>query len=263
MVQVQAAGVPHPLWKAVPEGVQFKGGIGSWRPHTGFSIAGVVREVGAQVDTRRVGERVFGWVEIGSHAAIEEYVVANPDLLHPLPKHLPPRTAADLVVVGTAAMRAVHDIPEGLFGKTVLIQYAQGLLSYYLAQLARDAGGFVTVSLTNREDFAAANKYAHVVADLALSQLPEEHRAFDVVFDPHGDLDWQRARDVVREGGLYLAFAPHSTDREISGRRTRGFGRLWGVVDANVTFEDLRRLVTYVGDSRLDVVGVPYGEGDN
>ena len=111
----------------------------------GKDFAGVVTEVGAEVTSLAVGDRVFGVVMrptlgLGGFA---EYVVASPKYgLARMPEQLDHARAGALGLAGTAALNAVDAIApkEGEF---VLVSGATGGVGAYAIQLAAARGALV------------------------------------------------------------------------------------------------------------------------
>jgi NADPH:quinone reductase-like Zn-dependent oxidoreductase len=121
-------GLLHALWPAT-----FPSGEGS-------DLAGIVAELGLDVDRFGLGDEVLGFVDTrGSHA---EFVVAEADNLVPRPAQVPWDAAGSLFVAGTtayAAVRAVSLVP----GDTVVVSGAAGGVGSLAVQLAVDHGAKV------------------------------------------------------------------------------------------------------------------------
>jgi NADPH:quinone reductase-like Zn-dependent oxidoreductase len=139
LVQVRAAGI-NP-----GEGAIRRGDLRDRWPSTfpsgqGSDFAGVVVEVGDDVDTAGRGDSVIGFVHTrASHA---EFVVADAVNLVPKPDNVSWEVAGALFVAGTTAYAAVREV--GLRpGETVVVSGAAGGVGSLVVQLARHAGARV------------------------------------------------------------------------------------------------------------------------
>ncbi|MBV9803228.1 MAG: NADP-dependent oxidoreductase, partial [Solirubrobacterales bacterium] len=118
-------GLMHERWPAT-----FPSGEGS-------DLAGVVEEVGADVDSLSVGEEVIGWTDLrASHA---ELVVVPVEHLTRKPAGVPWEVAGALFIAGTTAYAAVRAVSLSA-GDTVVVSGAAGGVGSLVVQLARLAG---------------------------------------------------------------------------------------------------------------------------
>jgi NADPH2:quinone reductase len=133
------------------------GGEMATTPHVvGYQCAGTIREVGAGVTDREVGQRVVAVMLWGSHA---ERVAVPAMLTWPVPD------GADLVAVACVpiAFGTAHDC---LFefghlrsGETVLVQAAAGGVGLAAVQLAKRAGATVLATASSDERLAQIARF--------------------------------------------------------------------------------------------------------
>lgn len=119
----------------------------------GVEGVGVVREVGAELDSLRRGDRV-GWVMVpGSYG---ERLVVPYDRLVPIPAELDPQVAAASLLQGVTAHYLTNDTHPVRDGDTVLVHAAAGGMGLLLTQLVKLKGGRVigTVSTPEKEKLA-------------------------------------------------------------------------------------------------------------
>ncbi|HEY8589930.1 MAG TPA: NADP-dependent oxidoreductase [Naasia sp.] len=144
-VRVQAAGLNRydAKRRSGAEGdVRFPAGNGN-------EFAGVVDEVGAEVDGLRVGDQVLGRAYFRSQA---DLVVVPPGSVVPLPEGLPIEVAGALDAAARTATDLVRFARIGA-GDVVLVGAAAGGVGIVAAQLARRAGATVlgTASAPNAD----------------------------------------------------------------------------------------------------------------
>jgi NADPH:quinone reductase len=137
-VEVRAAGI-NPGEAAIREG-RFDSGSGKFPSGQGSDLAGVVAEVGIDVEGFAPGDEVLGWSWERSSQASDCIVPA--DQLIPKPADLSWEAAGALYVVGVTAFAAVRavDLSEG---DTVVVSAAAGGVGTITVQLAQVRGAKV------------------------------------------------------------------------------------------------------------------------
>jgi NADPH:quinone reductase-like Zn-dependent oxidoreductase len=139
LVGVKAAGI-NPGEAAIRRGLMHERWPATFPSGEGSDLAGVVEEVGAEVDAFSVGDEVLGWTD--QRASHAELVVVAADQLIPKPPGVPWEAAGALFVAGTTAYAAVRAVGAGS-GDTVVVSGAAGGVGSLTVQLARLAGATV------------------------------------------------------------------------------------------------------------------------
>lgn len=186
-------------------------------PHS--DAAGIIDAVGAGVDARRVGTRVwvYGAQSYRPFGTAAQYTVVPGDLAVPLPDHLSDDLGASLGIPGITAHRTVFaDGPVD--GKLVLVNGVLGGVGSLAAQLARWGGATVIGTVRrstelNRIDPAVVS---HAVAldsgDPAAAiraHAPDGvNRIIEVALSDNADLD-----DAVAANGAVIAAYATRDDR--------------------------------------------------
>lgn len=108
----------------------------------GADAAGVVDQVGENVSSVTVGDRVYiGGTAAGrAHGAYASMVVCRPSQVHRLPDRLTFAQGAAINVPYATAWRALFQRAQGSAGETVLIHGASGAVGLAVTQMARAAG---------------------------------------------------------------------------------------------------------------------------
>ncbi|MEE6257191.1 NADP-dependent oxidoreductase [Plantactinospora sonchi] len=141
-------------------------------PYTlGWDVAGTVVEVGRDVRTRAVGDRVVGRIDSGGAAA--EYVAADANSIVPAPETVPLSHAAAMPIAGVTAWQAVYEQAEIRPGQRVLVNGAGGGIGGYAVQLARLAGGHVIATASPRSATIVRGLGADEVVDYTAGTLGE------------------------------------------------------------------------------------------
>ncbi|MQY26725.1 zinc-binding dehydrogenase [Nocardia aurantia] len=184
----------------------------------GGAIAGVVAEVGADVDPSWLGKRVAtqtaasgigGGVPTGGYA---ERALAKAETLNEVPTELDLLTAAALVHDGRTAY-AVFEAAAVRPGDRVLITAAGGGVGTLLTQLATAAGAEVTAAARGEAKLALAQRLgAATTVDYSESGWAEEvlkatgGEGADIVFDGAGGPLGRAALDATASGARFFGF---------------------------------------------------------
>lgn len=197
----------------------------------GLDFAGVVVETGAEVESHRVGDRVWGMVhprQRHTTAGAAEYVVVPADRIAPAPAGLSPVDAASLVVAGVTALIALRDSVRLAGGERVLVRGAAGGVGTAAVQLAHAMGGHVTALARDRHAQLLTGLGADEVLDYG-STTSDRIGPFDVIVDTVGsELHCYRGRlakggRMVTVGLSAYALAAIAASSVYGSRRIRTF----------------------------------------
>jgi NADPH2:quinone reductase len=115
----------------------------------GFEAAGVVSEIGENVKSLKVGDRVTAVVSSGGYA---EYAKAPADMAIPIPEGITYAEATTIPIQGLAAHLLLTQVARVQPEESVLIQAAAGGVGTYLVQLAKIIGVQKVVALVGSQD---------------------------------------------------------------------------------------------------------------
>mgnify|MGYP002335652641 FL=1 len=148
-IKVEAASVNSWDWDQLigkPFVIRLIGGL--FRPTKsilGFDIAGVIDEVGAEVDGLQVGDEVFGDISEYGWGAFGEYLCVSPK---PLARKATNLSFSEVAAIPHAGVLALQGLRQGRglkAGDHLLINGAGGGVGTLGLQLAKDMGAKVTV----------------------------------------------------------------------------------------------------------------------
>lgn len=112
-------------------------------PHIpGADFAGIIEEVGANVTTLKVGERVYGSDLTASDrmGAYAQFIAIRHNLVHPLHDSLTFSQGASIPIPYFTAYRALYHLAEAKPGETVFIHGASGGVGIAAVQIASGLG---------------------------------------------------------------------------------------------------------------------------
>ena len=145
LVRVKAAGI-NPGEASIRKGLMHDRFPATFPSGEGSDLAGVVEEVGPEVDSVAVGDEVIGWTD--NRASHAEFVVVPAGHLVPRPPGVPWEAAGALFVAGATAYAAVRVVQAGP-GDTIAVSGAAGGVGSLTVQLARHAGAATVVGLAS------------------------------------------------------------------------------------------------------------------
>jgi NADPH:quinone reductase-like Zn-dependent oxidoreductase len=190
----------------------------------GAEFAGIVDQVGADVEGVSVGDEVLGWT---SFAAQAEYVVVKAERVAPKPAGLDWAVAGGIGLVGNTALRSTNSLELGP-DDTVLVSAAAGGVGLLAVQFARATGATVVATASSaNHDFlrglgAIPVAYGDGQLDRLRAAVPRDAASagYTAMLDNHG-------RDSVLLG-LELGIRPDRinsiADSDELGIRTVGGG---------------------------------------
>ncbi len=189
------------------------------RPHiVGYQCAGTIREVGAEVDDRRVGDRVVCIDLHGSHAERRAVPAGSTWLL---PEGLDiERAAAVPIPVGTAD-DCLFEFGRLRAGEAVLVQAGAGALGMAAIQLAKKAGATVLATASSPEklerlkDFGLDHGIDYVKDDfVAAARAATGGRGPDLVVDSVGGRTLERSIECAAYRGRIVTVGDAGRDAE-------------------------------------------------
>ena len=245
LVRVKAAGI-NPGEASIRRGLMHERWPATFPSGQGSDLAGVVEEVGPEVERFSPGDEVLGWTD--QRASHAELVVVPADQLTGKPPGVPWEVAGSLFVAGTTAYAAVRAVGAGP-GDTVVVSGAAGGVGSLTIQLARLAGATV---------IGLAGESNH--------QWLLEHGAIPVSY---GDGVAGRIREVTDDhvdalidtfGGGYVALAieelgvaPERVDTIIDWAAAEQYGVKTEGTAAAANAEVLAELIELLDSGRLEL----------
>jgi NADPH2:quinone reductase len=176
----------------------------------GLEGAGVISEVGSEVEGFAIGDRVAWTSSIGSYARRKS---ATADSLVHVPDTVPTDTAAAVMLQGLTAHYLATDTFPLEKGHTALIHAGAGGVGLLLTQIAKLRGAqvFTTVGSNEKADLSEAAGADHVILyrDVDFADAITEiagHRPIDVVYDGVGKTTFDKGISVLRPRGMMVTF---------------------------------------------------------
>lgn len=205
LISVQACGVNFPDTLIIQGKYQFKPDL-PFSP--GGEISGVVKQVGSDVASLKIGDRVIAFSTWGGFA--EELVVDQTRTVIISDKMDYERASAFVLTYGTS-YHALKDRAHLREGETLLVLGASGGVGLAAIQLGKAMGATVIAAASNPEKLSACQENgADYVINYAQDDLRQsvkeitKGRGVDVIYDPVGGSFSEKALRDMSWGGRFL-----------------------------------------------------------
>ncbi len=174
----------------------------------GGDIAGRVVEVGNKVQFFRVGDEVFGKIDISKNGAYAEYVATSASHLALKPQNMNFEEAATLPLAGLTALQALRNMGGIRKGMNVLINGCSGGVGSFAVQLAKAYGCKVTGVCSNRNMQFAKDLGADRVIDYTQQDIVSLQEEYDIFFDVVGNQEYSKVKHILQRGGVFVTTLP-------------------------------------------------------
>jgi NADPH:quinone reductase-like Zn-dependent oxidoreductase len=223
VVDVAAASVNAADWKF--RSGQYARHAGTKFPLVpGRDFSGSVSALGGGVDDLKVGDAVFGVLDIGREGAYTEKLVIKATIIAKKPPRLSHAEAAAVALTGITAVNSIADTLKLQRGETILIQGGAGGVAGFAIQFAKHLGARVitTTSAANRDYVLGLG--ADQVIDYNAQDFTKVVSGCDAVFDTVGGEVAQKSFAVLKPGGrgAFIASgveAPKPTRSDVASLR--------------------------------------------
>lgn len=217
LVRIKAAGV-NPLDNKIT-----RGGVKMLVSHElpltmGHEFAGIVEEVGSQVQGLSVGDKVYGLMPTIKAGAFAEWAAVPASILAPMPEGLSYTEATSIPLTALTAYQAL-ELMQVQAGKTIFISGGSGGFGAMAIPLAKARGLIVYTSgnAASRERVLAlgADRYF----DYRTEDYLQELKQVDYVIDSVGGAELSKQIKLLSSGGRIV-----SLNGMPNGRLARSFG---------------------------------------
>ena len=170
----------------------------------GSEVAGIVKELGEDVDHDKVGDRVIAFTGLGGFA---EEVVADAARLIPMPRTMDFTTASAFVMTYGTSHHALKDRAQLKPGETLLVLGAAGGVGLAAVEIGKVMGAHVIAAASSDEKL----------------EVCKLHGADEVINYTNGDLK-ERIKQLTGGKGVDVAFDPVGGDYSEPVLRSMAWG---------------------------------------
>lgn len=181
----------------------------------GGDLAGIVSEVGDEVSSVKVGDKVFGQANAvaGNSGSFAEFAVTRDDQVAKLPDNLNYQESASLPLVGVSALQALNDHLELTSGQKILIIGGSGGIGSIAIQIAKHKGAYVATTASGASIVTTKQLGADEVIDYKSQDVSEIISNFDAIFDTAGSESFNSTLKVLKRGGKAVTMAAQPDEK--------------------------------------------------
>ncbi len=184
-------------------------------------VAGEIVEIGGNVSGFKVGDRIvaMGGGVKGHDGALAEFMRINQAFMTKIPESITDEKAAVMPVVGLTAWEALITRANIRSGQKILIHGGAGGVGHIALQIAVSMGAEVTVTVSNTEKAAIANRLGaqHIVNynTQSVKDYVDEitgGSGYDVIFDTVGGQNLNNSFEAAAVNGIIVTTNARSTN---------------------------------------------------
>jgi len=172
----------------------------------GSDIAGIIEEVGSEVQNYKGGDEIIGSLEWQKQSAFAEYVSTKEKYITYKPKNLSWTESAAVPLTSLTAWQGLFDHGHLQAGEKVVVHAAAGGVGLFAVQFAKLKGAYVIGTASERNiDFLKSVGIDEVI-DYTKFKLTEKVKNVDLVFDTVGTPEVQEESfKALKERGRYVS----------------------------------------------------------
>lgn len=173
----------------------------------GGDLAGVITEVGADVEGFAIGDKVYGQAHViaGNTGAFAEFAATSAGQVAKMPANLSFNEAAALPLVAVSALQVIKEQMHLQAGQKVLIHGGAGGIGTVAIQIAKGIGAYVATTATGEGLEYVKQLGADEIIDYKSQQFDDLLRDFDAVFDTVAGETYDRSFKVLKRGGAIVS----------------------------------------------------------
>jgi NADPH:quinone reductase-like Zn-dependent oxidoreductase len=189
----------HPFFMRIFTGI-FK----PKRPIPGTEFAGEIEEIGENIKSFKVGDKVFGFDDLGSGTQAQYLTISEDRGLATIPRSISFEEAAAST---EGAHYAYNSIKKANLkrGEKALVYGATGAIGSAAVQLLKYFGVYVTAVCNTKNIKLVKSLGADKVIDYTKQDFTLDTEKYDFVFDAVGKSSFYKCRRLLNNGGIYIS----------------------------------------------------------
>lgn len=209
----------------------------------GGDIAGVVSEVGDEVEGLNVGDIVYGQANVvaGNSGALAEYAATKAEQVAKAPAGIDITEAASLPLIGSSALQALNDHIELSADQKIFIHGGAGAIGSIAIELAKSIGAYVATTATGEGVDVVKALGADEVIDYKEQDFADVLSDYDAVFDTVGHDDFAKSLTILKKGGVAVSMVAQPDETKAAELEVTALNQMTHVTTAKLT--ELAKLV--------------------
>jgi len=183
--------------------------LGVFKPRkitVGTDFAGEVISIGKNVNSTKIGDRVFGFNDTGAESQAE-YLATTEKNIFGIPKNIDFKLAAASLEGAHYAYSFIHKVNIEP-GHSILIIGATGGIGSALLQFVRQYDVKITATCNTKNLELIKSLGADKIFDYTKEDFTESKDKFDFVFDAVGKSTFGKCKSLLNKKGVYISSEP-------------------------------------------------------
>jgi len=180
--------------------------LGLFKPRKiilGTDFAGEVIEMGKNITSFNIGDRVFGFNDEGAESQAE-YITTTKDSIFSIPENINYKQAAASLEGAHYAYTFMHKVTIKS-GQSILINGATGGIGSALLQFVRQYDVKITATCNTKNSKLIESLGADKIVDYTKVDFTEDNDKYDFVFDAVGKSTFGNCKSLLKKNGYYIS----------------------------------------------------------
>jgi NADPH:quinone reductase-like Zn-dependent oxidoreductase len=180
--------------------------LGLFKPRKiilGTDFAGEVITIGKNIKTFNIGDKVFGFIDLGCESQAE-YFTTTVEELFLIPAKLDYKEAAASLEGANYAYTFIHKV-HIQSGQKILINGATGGIGSALLQFVRQYDVKITATCNTKNIELIQSLGADKIYDYTKEDFTDDNDKYDFIFDAVGKSTFRKCKPLLKEKGVYIS----------------------------------------------------------
>lgn len=180
--------------------------LGLFKPRKmilGTDFAGEIVAMGKNGSTFKVGDKVFGFIDMEAQSQAE-YITLPSNALFLFPENLDYKDAAASLEGAHYAYTFIHKVKLNA-GQSVLINGATGAIGSALLQFVRQYKVKITATCSTKNMSLIQGLGADKVIDYTKEEFTNVNEEYDFIFDAVGKSSFGKCKPILTKKGVYIS----------------------------------------------------------
>jgi NADPH:quinone reductase-like Zn-dependent oxidoreductase len=173
-------------------------------PIPGTDFAGVIEKIGSEVTLFQVGDKVWGFNDLGSQSHAEYLTLPENSGIAAIPDNYTFEEAASCAEGAHYAYNIINKVSLQA-GQKVLVNGASGAIGSALVQMVKYLGLHVTAVCPTKAKEAVRLLGADKIIDYTVEDFTKDAERYDYVFDAVGKSTFAACKPLLLPKGIYIS----------------------------------------------------------
>ena len=174
------------------------------KPIPGTEFAGKIEEIGKNVSSFKVGDKVFGFDDSGSGSHAQYMTILEDKALTTIPSNITYEQAAASTEGAHYAYNFIKKV-NLKSGQKVLVNGATGAIGSAAVQLLKYFGAYVTAVCNTKNIELVKSLGADKVIDYTKEDFTKDNQKYNFIFDAVGKSSFAKCKPLLQPGGVYIS----------------------------------------------------------